>query len=131
MDFHHHLSTSIKLEQQTAYPWDGRIVITIRETMEKEEAIFLRIPGWCKSSVTRVNGRISQAHMQRNGYIGFRGKWKVGDKIEMLLDMPVILLESNPLVEETRNQGEYMSFNGTIFALKNRFLHKATALEAA
>jgi hypothetical protein len=34
-------------------------------------------------------------------------------------------------LEEAREQGEYRSFNGMIIALKNRFLHRATALEAA
>jgi uncharacterized protein len=31
-------------------------------------------------------------------------KWKAGDVIGWVMDMPVTLLESNPLVEETRNQ---------------------------
>ena len=30
--------------------------------------------------------------------------WKKGDKVEFVMDMTVKLLESNPLVEETRNQ---------------------------
>ena len=30
--------------------------------------------------------------------------WKAGDKIELTRDMPATLLESNPLVEETKNQ---------------------------
>ena len=30
--------------------------------------------------------------------------WKRGDKVELEMDMPATLIESNPLVEETRNQ---------------------------
>jgi DUF1680 family protein len=38
------------------------------------------------------------------GYRLCHRQWKAGDKIELILDMPVTLIESNPLVEETRNQ---------------------------
>ena len=36
--------------------------------------------------------------------MGLKGKWKTGDKIELTLSMPPTLIESNPLIEETRNQ---------------------------
>ena len=39
-----------------------------------------------------------------NGYVIAGRQWKAGDKIELELNMPATLLESNPLVEETKNQ---------------------------
>ena len=38
------------------------------------------------------------------GYVELRRKWKTGDRISLELSMPVTLIESHPLVEETRNQ---------------------------
>ena len=37
-------------------------------------------------------------------YTTLQRKWKKGDVLELILPMDVQLMESNPLVEETRNQ---------------------------
>jgi len=92
----------IRLEQQTNYPWDGNIMVTIKEAPSKEIALSFRIPGWCKKAVVKVNGKIQETVTGHYQFI--RKSWKTGDKIELILDMPATLLESNPLVEETRNQ---------------------------
>ena len=42
--------------------------------------------------------------IQLNTYNELKRPWKAGDKIELTLDMPATLIESNPLVEETKNQ---------------------------
>jgi len=103
------LSTTLKdgsnfqLEQQTNYPWNGNIGITIKNAPPKSLAVYLRIPGWCKRFSIAINGkRILVSTI--NGYACLQRKWKAGDKISLVLDMPAVLLESNPLVEETRNQ---------------------------
>jgi DUF1680 family protein len=100
-----HDGKDFKLEQKTDYPWSGNIVIEIRNTVGNSSIIFFRIPGWCKKYKFNVNGK--QRHNvldSENGYVGVKGEWKCGDKIELVLDMPVTLLESNPMVEETKNQ---------------------------
>lgn len=94
----------IRLEQQTNYPWDGNIVITVKEAPAGETNLHLRIPGWCKYAGIKVNGKIWSAGLQHGAYNKISRVWKAGDQIELMLDMPVTLLESNPLVEETRNQ---------------------------
>ncbi len=90
------------LEQVTDYPWDGKIVITIKELSTASEKIHLRIPGWCKKYDLKVNGKLPWMYGKKDGYIS--GNIYKGDKIELTLDMPATLLESNPLVEETKNQ---------------------------
>jgi len=92
----------IKLEQITNYPWDGRIVINIKELSADAGKIYLRIPGWCKKYQLKYNGKAPGMHDQKDGFIS--GNIRAGDKIELILDMSPTLLESNPLVEETRNQ---------------------------
>ncbi|MEO8406706.1 MAG: glycoside hydrolase family 127 protein, partial [Chitinophagaceae bacterium] len=96
---------AVKLEQQTDYPWDGHITINIKETASKEFAIYLRIPDWCNQYVWKVNGVTQGKNLKDNtGYVRVQRSWKAGDKIELVLNMPATLIESNPLVEETRNQ---------------------------
>jgi DUF1680 family protein len=94
----------IKLEQQTNYPWDGNITITVKEAPSQPVAIHLRIPGWCKKYQLKINGKIPFTLLKKDGYRICNKSWKAGDKIELILDMPAVLIESNPLVEETKNQ---------------------------
>ena len=94
----------IELEQVTNYPWDGKIVITINEITAKQTSIFLRIPGWCRNAAIKINGNPILQTIKLNAYNELERAWKAGDKIELNLDMLATLLESNPLVEETKNQ---------------------------
>lgn len=97
--------SKIKLSQQTDYPWDGKISIALNEVPAKAFSLFLRIPGWCSSgaSVT-VNGKVANTILTPGQYAEINGKWHAGDRIELLLPMPVKMVEANPLVEEVRNQ---------------------------
>ncbi len=99
-----HDGTKLKLEQTTNYPWDGKIVITIKEATANPVNIYLRKPGWCKSFSLKINNTFPLVRNMENGYVIAGRQWNAGDKIELVLDMPVTLLESNPLVEETKNQ---------------------------
>ncbi|MEO5683088.1 MAG: glycoside hydrolase family 127 protein [Chitinophagaceae bacterium] len=94
----------IQLDQETSYPWSGQVSFTFKFAPAKAFAMHLRIPGWCKNSKVKINGHAVLVKPAVNGYASFTQIWKAGDKIELLLDMPAVLIESNPLVEETRNQ---------------------------
>lgn len=95
--------STIKLEQTTAYPWNGHISLLVKEMPAKDYAVYLRVPGWCTNYTIKVNGKAIKA-LVKNGYVQLQQSWKANDKIELVMDMPATLLESNPLVEETRNQ---------------------------
>lgn len=94
----------IRLEQQTNYPWNGSISITLKEAPVKDFGICLRIPGWCKKATITINGETVYADLKGSAYQLINRKWNAGDKIELIMEMPVQLIEANPLVETTRNQ---------------------------
>ena len=94
----------IKLTQTTAYPWNGNINIKLDEAPLKEFSVFLRIPGWCKNAMLMVNGKAADVKLVPGEYAEISRKWKAGDQLELQLPMAVKMIESNPLVEETRNQ---------------------------
>ena len=96
--------SSIALTQETNYPWDGKIVITIKESTTKPVNIYLRIPGWAKGYSLKIQNSSPKVRDTEGGYVIAGRKWNAGDKIEIIFDMPATLIESNPLVEETRNQ---------------------------
>ena len=94
----------IKLSQTTDYPWDGNVKISVDKAPKKAFALNLRIPEWCNNYQIKVNGEIMPVTNKSNVYEAINRVWKKGDLVELVMDMPVVLLESNPLVEETRNQ---------------------------
>jgi len=96
--------SELKLRQVTGYPWDGNIEISFEQTPEKEFSVFLRIPGWSGQAEIWINQRKSQLTPVPGEYAEIRRKWTAGDEIELIIPMPVKLIEAHPLVEETRNQ---------------------------
>jgi DUF1680 family protein len=96
--------SQLKLDQQTEYPWDGKVSITMQQVPAKAYSVFLRIPGWCSGATLFINGQPINTTLFTGKYAEVNRKWKAGDRIELNLPMPVKLMEANPLVEETRNQ---------------------------
>ncbi|MHC4434292.1 MAG: glycoside hydrolase family 127 protein, partial [Planctomycetota bacterium] len=41
---------AVRLKQQTEYPWQGTIRISLEEVPEREFSLFLRIPGWSETA---------------------------------------------------------------------------------
>ena len=94
----------LKLRQETDYPWDGKVRITLEECPDAEFTVKLRIPGWAQSATLQVNGAAIDAAAIPASYAEIRRAWQVGDVVELQLPMPPQLIEAHPLVEETRNQ---------------------------
>ncbi len=94
----------VKLTQETAYPWDGNIRVSFESAPSKAFSVMMRIPGWCKGATLKINGKEQQEELTAGTYATITRKWKKGDNIELILPMNATLVESNPLVEETRNQ---------------------------
>ncbi len=95
---------SLKLEQQSDYPWSGVVKIKVKEAPATKTTFFFRIPGWCKQFQLKVNDTVFLVTKKQDGYVPLSRIWRTGDNIQLNLEMPVTLIESNPLVEETRNQ---------------------------
>jgi len=97
--------SNVKLKQQTRYPWDGKVQLSVAADKEMEFDICLRIPGWVQdrpvptdlyrfdnksdtSFSVQVNGKKPTASIMK-GYIRIRKKWKRDDVIDLNLPMPV------------------------------------------
>ena len=95
----------VKITQISDYPWDGTVQLTFNQAPKKKAfSIFLRIPEWCENATLKVNGEVVNTPLKTDTYAEVNRVWKKGDQVEFVMDMPVKLIESNPLVEETRNQ---------------------------
>ena len=97
--------SKVKLTQVTDYPWDGAVLLTIEQAPKKKAfSLYLRVPEWCDHAALKVNGEVVKTNLSADSFAEVNRIWKKGDKVEFVMDMTVKLLESNPLVEETRNQ---------------------------
>jgi len=107
---------TVKLTQETEYPWSGRVRIVMNECAGEEFALKLRVPGWAKGVTIRSSSReeaasdsgknqnLASAAKGNDGYVELRRVWTTGDIIDLDLPMSPRLMEANPLVEETLNQ---------------------------
>lgn len=93
----------LALTQQTRYPWDGTITITVEPQRPAEFTLYLRIPSWTPGATVTVNGKsAADPAPQPGSYAALRRTWQPGDTVTLALDMPVTLLEADPRVPETR-----------------------------
>jgi len=94
----------VTLTQTTNYPWDGKIQLKIAETGDAPFALKLRIPGWAERADVKLNGQAQSSVAAPGTYVEIDRLWKTNDVIELEIPMPARLIESHPLVEETRNE---------------------------
>lgn len=92
----------VALTQETDYPWDGLIRITVDHAPAKAMALRLRIPAWTRAATLTVNGEAVEA--TAGSYASIERVWADGDVVELSLDMTPVMVEAHPLIEETRNQ---------------------------
>ena len=70
---------TVLLEVEGDYPYDG--AVRIRIGSEEEFALRLRIPSWCRKYEVKLNGEKADSFLPKR-------KWRKGDEVELLLDMP-------------------------------------------
>jgi DUF1680 family protein len=110
----------IGITQQTDYPWDGHINISVNPEKEKAFTLKLRIPGWAhnkavpgdlysyldhvSSKITlTVNGEEEKITLN-NGYAGISREWTKGDEVELVLPMTVHKVVANEKVSDDSNK---------------------------
>ncbi len=111
---------TVKIDQETRYPWDGAIKITVTPQGKRDFALRLRIPGWARNEamptdlyrfedvdrepvVLKVNGKPVAIQLDK-GYAVLSRSWKAGDTIELNLPMPVRRVIANPAVAADRGR---------------------------
>lgn len=107
----------VKLDQQTDYPWDGRVKLTVSPDRESEFDICLRIPGWAQGRPVpsdlyrfagptvpavglKVAGKTVDVSPGDDGYVHLKRSWQAGDVVELDLPMPVQRVYANEKVKE-------------------------------
>ena len=111
---------TVKVVQDTRYPWDGAVRITLTPDAPRAFTVNVRIPGWAREQpvpsdlyrfldppapkpTIAVNGR-SVPLTLTDGYVAIQRTWKAGDAITLNLPMPVRRIVANEKVEADRNR---------------------------
>lgn len=89
------------LSVATNYPWQGQIRIAVQQSSQAPWQLSLRLPEWCQSFDLVLNNQPMPHPVIEQGYIKLQRAWQPGDVLELNLDMPPFLVESNPRVDAT------------------------------
>jgi DUF1680 family protein len=90
---------AVSLRQETDYPWDGAVAITLEPERPHEFRLALRVPGWCRSASLSVNGEeVDLGPVLAQGYATLDRRWQAGDSVLLRLAMPVERIRAHPAV---------------------------------
>ena len=99
LDWHLEDGTAIKVRQQTNYPWDGAVKLSVDPAESKEFTLYVRVPGWARSASVSVNGKL-QAGSKPGEYFAIKRTWKPGDVVTLDFPMHSEMVASNPRVAD-------------------------------
>jgi len=110
----------VEVVQETDYPWQGKVRITVRPTGSQPFTMRIRIPAWARGQVLpsdlyryadatpslwslTINGETVRPPIE-HGYAVLDRTWQSGDVVELDLPMSVRRVLSNDLVEPNRGR---------------------------
>lgn len=96
--------SELKLQQETNFPWDGAVKLTIEECKAAPFEIMLRIPDWAKGSTIQLNGKDAGVEAKPGAFAVIKRAWKQGDVVMLDMPMEITFVEGHPRIEEVRNQ---------------------------
>ncbi|MBQ5875413.1 MAG: glycoside hydrolase family 127 protein, partial [Alistipes sp.] len=112
---------AVKLNQQTDYPFDGKVEITVAPANEGEEfTLRMRIPSWLNDKFVpgelysyadgieskytlKVNGKRVKSEVV-DGFVPVRRAWKSGDVVELNMPMEVRFSVADERVKADSNR---------------------------
>jgi DUF1680 family protein len=94
----------IVLRQETEYPWEEDVRLTVEDAPEGALALMLRIPGWAEGASIGINGQCGDVEAVPGRYAALRRQWQAGDVVDLHLPLRARLMTAHHKVEEARNQ---------------------------
>jgi DUF1680 family protein len=107
--------TDVEMVQSTNYPWDGKVTITVNPKAARNFSLRIRAPQRNVSSLytgapqvsgitsLSVNGAAVKPVIEK-GYAVIKRAWKAGDKVELMLPLPVQRVRASEKIEAARGK---------------------------
>ena len=113
-------NNNVKIIQETKYPLNGKITVTISPEKESEFTVKFRIPGWSRNEVLpsdlyayskplenensiKINYKEISVE-PNNGYYSITKKWKKGEKVTLDFPMRVRKVIADEKIEDDKNK---------------------------
>lgn len=110
----------VRLIQETRFPWEGAVKLTVSSDRPWDFELALRVPGWARleamptdlyrfldvngaKPALKVNGEAADIDI-RGGYARIRRNWKKGDTVELGLPMPARRVVAHASVAADRDR---------------------------
>ncbi|MBM4082168.1 MAG: glycoside hydrolase family 127 protein, partial [Planctomycetes bacterium] len=107
---------TVKLTQQTRYPWEGAVKLTVEPSRKAAFTLKLRIPGWAQGKpvpsdlyryldaaappvTLKVNGQPVALGL-KDGFAEIVRDWQSGDTVELVLPMPIRRVAAHEAVKD-------------------------------
>ncbi|MXN91522.1 glycoside hydrolase family 127 protein [Flavobacterium sp. Sd200] len=112
--------TAMKVAQETNYPWDGKVKLTVSPQKAGTFTVKMRVPGWARNEVMpgglynyvtkssavptlSINGKMQDAKIA-DGYFILNRKWKKGDVVEVNFPMEIREVVASEKIAEDQNK---------------------------
>lgn len=112
--------TPLVITQETRYPWDGAVRITVSPEAPADFTLCVRIPGWAQGkpvpsglywyldadaepAALSVNGDAVSLNMEK-GFARIQRIWKAGDTVELNFLMPVRRVLAHEQIADNRGR---------------------------
>jgi DUF1680 family protein len=117
----------VRIKIATNYPYDQAVRMTVETAAVFE--LTLRIPAWCTRYSVAVDGE-RQPVQTRDGYLTLARDWAAGAEVELILEMPVRVVQPHPHLDAVRGCVAIMR-GPVLFALEQADLPTEVVLEDA
>jgi hypothetical protein len=82
---------TVTLKEETHYPFDDKISITVSAEKTTRFPLYIRIPAWCTGAEIKINDVVVDIKPQPATYTRIDNAWKNGDRVEISFPMQVEL----------------------------------------
>jgi uncharacterized protein len=113
-------NNKVEIVQETDYPWEGNVHITVNPEEKATFTLKLRIPGWSRNQVLpgdlyayldtpvknyiiRINNKEYEGEL-KNGYFDITRKWSAGDQVELILPLEIRRVIANENVADDKGK---------------------------
>jgi hypothetical protein len=83
--------TKVTIRENTNYPFDEKIELSIKTNKRVEFPLYLRVPGWCQNPQVEINGKRVKVQAKPRSYIIIDRRWSNGDNVNLTLPMSITL----------------------------------------
>lgn len=79
----------VTVKQETHYPFDEAVTLSVKAATPVEFPLYLRVPGWCERPRIKVNGTSYSLNSDAGQYVRVSRTWKTGDTVEWVMPMEI------------------------------------------